>query len=29
MLVARMRTLAVENPRQSRRYVMDLLHKER
>jgi len=29
MLVARMRTLAVENPRRGRRYVMDLLHKER
>jgi putative transposase len=29
MLVARMRALAVENPRRGRRYVMDLLHKER
>jgi len=27
-LVARMRDLAVENPRRGRRYVMDLLHKE-
>lgn len=27
-LVARMRELAIENPRRGRRYVMDLLHKE-